>query len=270
MHEVTRSPSTVTSPARSASASPSSATDDPGIAFRSRAIDGRANAEAASITSRAFADRGSRRTRRTSWRSLGIGRGLPAAGVASRSPRAISSAKNGFPPEAAWIRATMGGASGWLDRSRRRRPTSPTSRGPTSTRITLRSVSSAIRSPGSPEASSRRLLASTAIGEPASRRSAKRIARADEASSHWTSSIAMTRADEMLNVLNASRTPSAIARPSGLESSARLLNRAISSARRCGSGASAKASSNTSPIRSPTAEYGRCVSFSPGRDTSTR
>jgi hypothetical protein len=135
----------------------------------------------------------------------------------------------------------------------------PTGSGPSADSSSDDAMPSASR-----RASSRRTFA------PSSLRSAKASALEEDASSHWTSSIAITRVPCALNPWSAPRTATASARGSTGSPDASSTRSAISSARRCGAVNSGRTSSRTPSNRSPSPACARARSASAGRDERTR
>src|SRR5262245_31721493 len=215
--------------------------------------------------SRVVGGRPASRTRTSPSRVGGTGSG--SSGSTSRcSARAISRAKNGFPPERSWIRSSVWRAKVLPSRSRSSRWTAPTLSGSTWTR----SGGTADSSSDSSTPSSSRLASRSRTLLSSSRLSPKARAAADEGSSHWTSSTPTTTGSRSLSAARTSRTATESALWSTGSSGDSSSSSATSRARRRGGARPARTSSRTPSNRSPSPACGRPRSASEGRVVRTR
>ena len=179
---------------------------------------------------------------RSSRRFRGIGRASPVARVSPRNvARAISNAKNGFPPDVSAKLVSAGGGNPTPRRVRTSSDSSSTVSGTSESRV-MRSSGNARASPSGSAAPAPRVAINQPIGPSPSRRTANSSARTVETSSHWTSSSA-TRTGPRDDA--SPRTVSAAAytaRGSGGGPVGAACRSATSSAVRCGSGRNANRS----------------------------
>ena len=258
-------------PASTALASASAAFRRPPIAACTTSTVGEATAAATSSASLASSGRAETRRRTSSRRLCGTGSSCPVTGRSPRSDaRAISMAKNGFPPDISWSRTSVGRRSPVPNRARNRFPIASTPSGPTVSRRNRLSGSIRSSPSGTATSSPDRAVAMTPTGSPSRRRRANSRTREVGASSHWTSSTASTTGALRLSERSTSSTARETARLSGGAPSGSARSRATSRARACGTGREAAASSTTPPSRSPSAANDSLASDSTGWQIRTR
>ena len=184
----------------------------------------------------------------SSWRSSGTGSGSPGAGRAPRpvSARAISRANNGLPSEIRCSRRSTGRARSPPARVRRRRVIASSPNGPMDTRWRLGAGPAWPRASGSPPDPARSATR-TRVGASSRRRTTNASTLAEDASSHWTSSIAMITGPDAASARTTPSDATDTARWSGGAPSTSARSSAASSARRCGAGRSGSSKSNRSP-----------------------
>ena len=258
----TRPPSSSTTPAsRAASRAPPA----PGIAAVTRSIDGRPSAAAAASGSRVDGGSAARRSRTRSPAEVEIGSPSRPGCIPPRCiVRAISRARNGFPPDSPWIQARAGRRS---ERPSSRRVISSTasrSSGPTCRRSSGPSKAAAAGGRAMSGRSARTDGTKPTRAPPTLRMAYSRT-RAEGPSSHCRSSTAMTTGDSSARARSAPSVPSDTARGGGSTPPAGTRWRATSSATRWASGSRASTSSSDGSRRSASPPNASCASASTAR-----
>jgi hypothetical protein len=189
--------------------------------------------------------------------------------VASGSERAISSAKKGLPAVASSIRKSVGRGKERPKRNLIMCCSGVRLSGPTSTRVTRPCGSARSRSSGTLDRSPVRWDATIATGSPSRRRSANSSTRAEDGSSHCTSSIATITVPVCTSAFTIVAVPAPIARWSTRRPPGSSRSRATPIARRCGIGSAGIRSSATGSSRSPRAAKASFSSAWTSRAVST-
>jgi hypothetical protein len=244
----TRSPSTSTTPAVTASARHRTAAAASPTAAATAVTVGCASAAVSSNASRVCGASPQSRSVTRTLKSAGTGSGSDAENLVPRrcSARAISRHIIGFPPVGWCSRVSTGRASGSRSRAWMIRCIMPTLTGPTTS-----------RSPGRPRSDGTSLAApvrqdvTSRTGSRSSRRSAKERTLRELISSHWTSSMASRSGPDRARARSTPRTATPTTRLPGSRSPSPEMSRAADSAR-CWTAGRAASSDGSSPSkRSP-------------------